>query len=398
MAVLAPIFAFVGRQLGRVLTTALGWASVLLFGRVPQSKQMLLALMTFGSLVWVALVLGVAFPDVGTILIGFVPVPDFIDEGWVRLAMLVGALVVPLLIGAAGLFVVDAAHRPKGLEIVRQLLRGYPLTLLLAFTLVFLALVGALRKARSIVKRWTDAHIPIVVRPGRYASVVRDLEDALDRGGIDVTEQAAPRVMSAPARFVGLVAGAGIRSLVPDRLTQLVAKDLEILIYPSDVAISGTRAVVARARAALATRLTAAEAHLTTTRESQELEDRLEAIARARPTFDARGRPFIGPDVQRELDAIDRRLASLDVEYDEWEVLYRMRLQVERDLLRGSRVGDDLPGAPDPGPVTALPAAAPRSPDASVVLGVAGFALVLLDLALALFERIRPPHPRRRRR
>ena len=51
--------------------------------------------------------------------------------------------------------------------------------------------------------------------------------------------------------------------------------------------------------------------------------------------------------------AIDERLASLVVPYEEWEVLYRQRLQVERDMLRGShsdpgidkgREGDGGPG------------------------------------------------------
>ena len=40
MAITAPLFAFLGRQLGRILTTLLGWASTMLFGRVPQSKQL----------------------------------------------------------------------------------------------------------------------------------------------------------------------------------------------------------------------------------------------------------------------------------------------------------------------------------------------------------------------
>ncbi|MDQ3346260.1 MAG: hypothetical protein M3473_08225, partial [Chloroflexota bacterium] len=34
------------------------------------------------------------------------------------------------------------------------------------------------------------------------------------------------------------------------------------------------------------------------------------------------------------LATIDERLKQLTVPYEEWEVLYRQRLQVERDLLR----------------------------------------------------------------
>jgi len=43
-----------------------------------------------------------------------------------------------------------------------------------------------------------------------------------------------------------------------------------------------------------------------------------------------------------DLRAIDPTFATLDVEYSEWEVLYRMRLQIERDLLVGSSVGQGL--------------------------------------------------------
>ncbi len=50
MAIFAGVFALIGRQAGRFLTAALGWASTLLFGRVPQSRQVILAIMTLGSI------------------------------------------------------------------------------------------------------------------------------------------------------------------------------------------------------------------------------------------------------------------------------------------------------------------------------------------------------------
>lgn len=55
---LPPLFAALGRQAGRVLTTALGWASTLLFGRVSHEKHLLLTLISMGSLAWVVLLLG----------------------------------------------------------------------------------------------------------------------------------------------------------------------------------------------------------------------------------------------------------------------------------------------------------------------------------------------------
>src|SRR5690606_27212018 len=89
MAILATVFGMLGRFAGRVLTTTLGWAGTLLFGRVRKDHQVILAAVTFGSVVWAALLVGVIVPDVGTFLLAFVPVPDFIDPLWVRVGMVV---------------------------------------------------------------------------------------------------------------------------------------------------------------------------------------------------------------------------------------------------------------------------------------------------------------------
>lgn len=392
MAIFAGIFGLIGRQAGRFLTAALGWASMLLFGRVPQSRQLILAVMTLGSIAWVAMVAGVILPEAGTLLLGFVPIPDFVDENWVRLGMLLAALATPLLIGLGGLLIPDAADRPAGFQAVRQVLRGYPLAFLLAFTLLFLAVVGTIRKVRSLARRWSDAHVPIVVQPGGYARMVHDLTGALDQAGLHVHEEPAPAILSTPARLVGLVAGGGIRAYVPDRLTLLVAKDLEVSLYPSDIAISGQKASVARARAAIATRLAATAAHLTTTRDAQDIEDRLRRIAETPPTVDADGSAIVAPDAASEFEAVDRALASIDIDYDEWEVLYRVRLQVERDLLTGHAPGKDIPGARTP---PALLPPAPPSAEPPGFLAVAAIVVIVLDLGLAVLERVRPPANRR---
>ena len=120
MTFLAGIFGVIGRFAGKLLTTTLGWASSLLFGRVPQSRQIVLALITFGSVVWAALVVGVLLPDVGAFLLAVVPAPEAIDRGWIRLAMLIGALIVPAVVGVATLFVLEPTSRPRGRALAAQ--------------------------------------------------------------------------------------------------------------------------------------------------------------------------------------------------------------------------------------------------------------------------------------
>ena len=127
MAILAAVFGVLGRFVGKLLTAALGWASTLLFGRVAQDKQIVLVLITFGSIAWVAMLAGVLVPSVGTFMLAAMPVPSFVDQEWIRLAMLVGAIVTPLLIGAATIFIQAKADRPTGSEALKAALRGYPL-------------------------------------------------------------------------------------------------------------------------------------------------------------------------------------------------------------------------------------------------------------------------------
>ncbi|HEX4897610.1 MAG TPA: hypothetical protein VFV53_04550 [Candidatus Limnocylindrales bacterium] len=86
MAIVGSLFALIGRLAGRLLSSALGWATILLFGKVDGRKQTVMLLIALGSLAWVVTLVGVILPDVGTMLLTFVPRPDFIPESVVRLA------------------------------------------------------------------------------------------------------------------------------------------------------------------------------------------------------------------------------------------------------------------------------------------------------------------------
>jgi hypothetical protein len=321
MAFLAALVAFGSKYAGKVLTTALGWASTLLFGRVPASRQIALAGITFGSVIWMVLLAGVALPNLGTFLLLFVPSQGLVPDWVVRLAMLIGALVAPAIIGALTLTLSPVVGR-RGIP--AAIVRGYPLTVVLALLLIFLALLAIWRKAHSVLRRWTDAHVPFIVKPGAYDQVAQDLRQAVEEAGIAVTPRQASAAMSKPARWLAAVAGRGAGDLVPERMIELRGPGLEILIYPMDLLISGKPELVMRARAATASRLTTAAAHLTVSAEAQAIEDRLTEMAHH--PGDALADPGAA------FAPIDEQLATIRIPYEEWEVLYRQRLQVERDI------------------------------------------------------------------
>jgi hypothetical protein len=163
---------------------------------------------------------------------------------------------------------------------------------------------------------------------------------------------------------------------------------VEVLIYPSDVAISGKAVTTARVQAALASRLTTAQAWLTMTAEGQAIEDQLGQVAERRPD---------GAERSKALESIDHHLSTEELAYDEWEVLYRQRLQVERDLLTGRRPGEAMPAASGSGAAASATSGALgwlRRDPIGTAFAVGGLVLVGLNAALLLLER-RGTAPRR---
>jgi len=340
MTILISMFGFAGRFAGDLLTTALGWASSLLFGRVPRSHQIFLVLMMAFSFLWLLFVVGLLLPSIASFLLDATPHPPFIDHVWLGLALLLGVILLPLVVGLAGYLVPASGKRLEGAAVLRELIRGYLLAPLISGLLIFLAGVGIVRKIRSRRHGWSDLHIPIVVKPRGYDVVVRDLGDALDSAGVEATAEEAPWVLTLPARLLTAVAGNNVRKLRPDRLIELEGPNVRVGVYPSDIAISGPVRERTQVRAAILSRLATTAAHQTTSSEAQSVEDEILEVAES-------GRASagtLGPSAQKAFEGIDSKLLELDVPTDEWDILYRLRLQVERDLLAGAKPGTTFPG------------------------------------------------------
>jgi hypothetical protein len=367
MTILVSVIGLVARFAGAVLTTSLGWASTLLFGRVRSSHQIFVVWMLAGSLLWLFLLVGALAPGLPNIVLDLTPHPAFIDRSLVRLVLLMGLAIVPLGVGFAGYLVPGDGERPAGLRAAIEVLRGYLLTPVLAALMLFLPAVGISRKARSIRHRWSDTHIPIVAKPNAYDQLVDDLVHALRVAGLAVEATDAAAVLSLPALILTRIAGPNVRTLRADRLVELMGPSLRIGIYPSDIAISGPDEDRRRARAAVIRGLATAAAHLTTSSEAQAVEDRLDGLAQRASTGTGRE----GPGIRAAFAAIDRDMAELTIDPDEWDILYRLRLQTERDIVVGA--GDGSEGAAaEPSMPASAPARvpAPARELASVATGI----------------------------
>ena len=306
---IGAIFAFVGRQLGRILSLAFSWATVALFGHVPEDRQLFLSLMAGASLLWPIVLAGVAIPSFATFLLAFVTIPGWADR-FVRPVLLGLAIALPLAVGFLSTKLGKAP--PSGGERVRETLRGYPYAIGLFVVLVWMMILAPISTIRAILRRWESDHVAIAVQPGGYDVVVRDLRAALERAGMPLAARRAGWAYELPGRVLALFGGSRVGALVPDRLVVLYDAGVEVVVHPMDLALGGRKGPLSRARAAIARELTFTRANQTWTAQAQEIED---ALARA-----ARG--------DGDLDAIATRLAKVELGYDQWEILYRLLLQV----------------------------------------------------------------------
>jgi len=136
-------------------------------------------------------------------------------------------------------------------------------------------------------------------------------------------------VLTLPAWLLTRVAGPNVRKLRPDRLIELSGKDVRVGVYPYDIAISSTKADRIRLRAAILSALATSDAHLTTSAEGQAAEESIRRLGRAAITA-----PAGDIDLARAFETMDRRMLALAISSEEWDLLYRQRLEIELTYLR----------------------------------------------------------------
>jgi hypothetical protein len=363
--IIQALITTVTRSAGKIFNMAFGWATIMLFGKVPQDRQRILTLLAGGSLVWMVAVVGVLVPQFATWLFALVTLPSWVRDEWIRLAMLAGTILTPPLIGAASMFVIDPATRPQGVRAkAAAVLRGYPYAFGLAITLVMMVVFAPIMHIRSMIRRWKVAHVAVIVEPENYLTVVDEIQAALRTAGYDTTQTPASWMLRLPMRILTTFARSGLGNLVSDNLTTLRSDRVEVALYPADLVVRGREGDVARIRAVIAQHLTFVAAYMTWTAEANALEDRLRTL------WDHMKEGEAGvPRAERaEMRSIEQAMSKAELPYEEWEVLFREKLVVERGMLQVLAGVTDRPLEPTEAPPDEITARAEQGEGRSPVL------------------------------
>jgi hypothetical protein len=328
MALLQALFSFVGKSASKILTAIFGWAVIALFGRPSPKEQTLLSGLVGAAAVWPVLVLGIAWPRVATFIIAFVPLSDHAPEGVLRVVWIALATLVPILVGT-----VVAAKAPPGAPqegFAKRMLRGFPITLGIATAFVLMFITVPVLRLMSAVRGRRDEHVPCIAAGDAYHQLADSIDDLLRKNGIDAKRREPSWWLAGPAGVLRKMGGKALRGFMPERMAYWAGPDLELAFYPSDILIRGKPQVALRVHGALAESLAHQPCWQTFDPNAQELERQIRQVWRV---YQENPAAHVGArGLRMRVADIAKDLTTINVEYDDWQVVYRQTLQLSRAL------------------------------------------------------------------
>ena len=321
-----PIVLIVAWQaVSRSASFALGWATALYFGQVPGRPGRILAVISLLSLAWLIVLVGFWGPWLaGALLESAGLIRDSFDVQTLVYFGLVAALVLTPPGVAASVVYGNFLEGRDVATWLRLVPVSYPATFMLGVSVLQMVLFTPI----LLFQRWRQkrkfVQVPLAMRSGTDDEDLLELvEAALRAVGIEelaVEEATGPK--SWPMRTGGFAARHLLGAVVRGEPIRVVAGDLEVLAYATNVSILGPSEGAYRARASVEREAAFHEAYLTWNEEAQTLEDELVAAgSRANGDLDR---------LRHRLDGIQVRIDRASLNSEEWNVLYRLRLQVEQ--------------------------------------------------------------------
>jgi hypothetical protein len=317
-----PFFA-IARALGYALSFSLGWATSLFFGQIPGGKERVVSMLSALSLAWVVVTyIGGGFAAITLILhaAGLVTLQDpTIDAEQIH-GMTAGIVGLPPLIA----FLAELSDLNEDFSLLRWLRRipaSYAVALSLGVGVALMLLIGPIVLVRRRRAGRDTHHIPVLVADGRFDELVADIADELERAtGRSATVGALAGLWSLPMRVMRYAAAQLFNSVVRVPPVIVVAGDVEVAAHAVDVNVTAPAKDAYWLRAALYKRFGVARMHLTWTADTQALERRLWELHA--------DESLSGSERARRLDRLERDVDRAAIGSDEWNVLYRIVLQL----------------------------------------------------------------------
>ncbi|HEX6656142.1 MAG TPA: phage holin family protein [Candidatus Limnocylindria bacterium] len=328
MAILQALISYLGRSAGKALNAIFGWAVLALFGTTSPKEQTLLSVVVAAAAAWPILLVGVIVPKIALLIVAFVPLGKSVPGAWLRIVWIALAILVPVVVG--GVVAKRGSQETMPEPRWKKFLRGFSVTFALACAFLLMLVVAPILRIVTVVRRREIVRIPAVMDKGITAVTMAALADTLARHGIALRAAKAPWYQAAPSKILLKIGGRPFAAMSSDHVEYRRNDALEVTVLPNETILRGVPVMVGNARALCA------------------------EVYGPRPiiqTFDARGRELEWhakrvwaiyqeqPHAHRRSDILERRitelsaqLSELNLPWDEWQIVYRLLLQVDRAL------------------------------------------------------------------
>ena len=328
MAILQALISLITKSAGKILNAAFGWAVLALFGRTTPKEQTLLSAVVAAAAAWPLLVIGIAFPKAMLFVVSFVPLSKSVPSLALRIVWIALALFVPLIVGS-----VIAARAPKSAlpePQLKRLLRGFQVTFALAVAFILMLVLAPAMKIVNTVKGRKDVRLPALAQEGAGAEFMSAFVAAMALHHIELREGKPPWHMTAPAGLLKKLGGRAFANFVGERPQYRVSPELEVNLNPNELLLRGKERPLLRGQS-VAQEVMAPRAILATMDvRAQDLEQQIKRVWQIyaeRP-----GDHRISTALIARRDEIASELSKSDVPYDEWQIVYRELLQLDRAL------------------------------------------------------------------
>jgi hypothetical protein len=328
MALLQALISFISRSAGKILNAIFGWAVVALFGRSSPKKQMVLTVVVAMAALWPLLLVGVIAPRISTLVLAFVPIPESVPSWAIRLVWIGLALAVPLIVGAAVAANAPGDDLPE--PALKKLARGFSITLGIAAAFLLMFVTVPVLRVISILRGRKDEHVPLITEGGEYQRAAEDIDRIVARHGVAVHRSQPSWWLQGPSSVLRRLGGKALRGFMPARLAYWTGEHLEIALYPSDILIRGEKRLLALTHGILAEAFADGPGVMTYDPRAQELERQIQdvwAVLRDNPRHHVDSAALLA-----RLDDIARELGRIELDSDEWQIVYRKAVQLGRAL------------------------------------------------------------------
>lgn len=331
MIILQALIAWLSKSLGDLLNTAFAWATLLLFGKVPSNRQIVLSMLSLLSLVWLVAALGTFFPVAAHFLLSYAPHPDWINKELVSKVSWIVVGILPFFNGVLSLFLEEKQSRPSTVAgWAAFTVNGWRLTLGLSITLALLIVIAPLDKLGEIIKQWKNEHVAVIIEPDCYGEVVDELERILETAGIKVSRTRPSAFTMIPLHLLAALAGKTLNRLVGQDLTKLIFEHGELEVRPSDLIVRGKRTKVNAIRSLILSSFCFGQAYLTWSKDANQIEDKMSAVWKQ-----IKSESLSRSAALKRVHLLHNKLERAELAREEWEILFRLYLILKLNAYEG---------------------------------------------------------------